>query len=829
MRNLFKFGHKKRFFGLLFWILLVGCTCSIIGVNLHAQAQSNDKQIKQQEQKLMRQYTLPTQPQKAPVVLPKSTIRRRQSSPPQQLKKTTPSTKATSSPKTVTASESTPTSNPKTVTASESIPTSTYNLLFNRSPAVGNAFHLRGDYAEARLGFTRPQNWKLQSAKALVRFQHSPALIPSLSNLTLRVNGTSVASVPLNRQSSEIGNVLFDIPAKLIQDYNQITFVAQQHYSADCKEENPNAPVLWTEILPDSQLIFDYKPQSFPLDFNRYPYPFFDKLSLDANQFAYLQPRSFSDSWLTTAARYSTHLGRLAKFQSLDTRLIKSIDEAKESERLVIIGTPEEQPSLYDLELPFEINDNQVLDGNSNALPPDVGVLMATTTEDSGALILVATGNGPEGVKKAVQFLVQPQDRQLISGQAIIVDTLTSMPSPPSRKWPGYLPQEDNFQLSDLQINGEAIEDITVRGAGAPEIEFDFKALPNDWLERGSYMNLIYSYGPQVNPRTSAVEVLLDDVFIGGTRLTEKEGEIRQKLKIDLPENLVKPDSKIKVAFRLNPKEAALCGQLTDQQLTGTLHADTSFHLNREVSVDLPNLKLLEFGFPFAAPQDLSNTAVVLPESPSKAAVETSLEFAKRLGKLSEADSVKLDVYTTVTLPPEVEQKRHLVGIGVQERFPFPEAFDADGFSLGNAFSRQKEQTNIQALADGQGVIKEIISPDNRNRVLLALTAQSEAGLERVQQLLKLDPWFFQLQGDTVLVNADSNSSPYDQNAYQLESFERATQTRRLEKVGILGKVKRLLQEHWYLLPTGIIAFGLIVYGIVQVYLKRTETLEGSN
>jgi hypothetical protein len=799
---------------LLFWILLLGCTCSIIGVNIHAQAQSNDKQIKQQEQKLMRQYTLPSQPRKAPVVRPKSTIRRRQSSPPQQSKTTSPSSKATRSS--------------KTATATENIPTSTYNLFFNRSPVVGNAFHLRGNYAEARLGFTRPQNWKLQSAKALVRFQHSPALLPSLSNLTVQVNGTSVGSVPLNRQSSKIGNVLFDIPPKLIQDYNQITFVAQQHYSTDCKEEKPNAPVLWTEILPDSKLIFDYKPQSYPIDLSRYPYPFFDKLSLDANQFAYLQPRSFSDSWLTTAARYSTHLGRLAKFQPLDTRLVKNIDEVKASERLIVIGTPEEQPSLLDLELPFEVSGTQVLDGNNNALPPDVGVLMATTTDDSDVPVLVATGNGPEGVKKAVQFLVQPQDRQLTSGQAIIVDTLTSVPTPSSRKWPGYLPQENTFELSNLQINGEPIEDITVRGAGAPEIEFDFKALPDDWLERGSYMNLVYSYGPQVNPRTSAVEVLLDDIFIGGTRLTEKEGEIRQKLKVDLPENLVKPDSKIKVAFRLNPKEAALCGQLTDRQLTGTLHADTSFHLNREVSVDLPNLKLLEFGFPFAAPQDLSNTAIVLPETPSEAAVETSLEFAKRLGRLSEADSVKLDVYTTVTLPPEVEQKRHLVGIGVQERFPFPEVFNADGFSLGNAFSRQKEQTNIQALADAQGVVKQIISPENRDRVLLALTAQTETGLERVQQLLKLDPWFFQLQGDTVLVNADSESSPYDQNAYRLESFEQAAQTRRIEQVGILGKVKRLLQEHWYLLPTGIIAFGLIVYGIVQVYLKRTETLEGS-
>jgi fructose-1,6-bisphosphatase/sedoheptulose 1,7-bisphosphatase-like protein len=56
------------------------------------------------------------------------------------------------------------------------------------------------------------------------------------------------------------------------------------------------------------------------------------------------------------------------------------------------------------------------------ALPDDVGVLMLTTTQEGSVPVLVATGNGPEGVAKAAQFLVQPDTSKLGTGQAILVD-----------------------------------------------------------------------------------------------------------------------------------------------------------------------------------------------------------------------------------------------------------------------------------------------------------------------------------------------------------------------------------------------------------------------
>jgi hypothetical protein len=317
--------------------------------------------------------------------------------------------------------------------------------------------------------------------------------------------------------------------------------------------------------------------------------------------------------------------------------------------------------------------------------------------------------------------------------------------------------------------------------------------------------------------------VSIDGVGIGGKRLTSVDGGTRETLAVNLPEKLIKPNSKIQVSFRLSPRDLEKCGVNTDQQLWGTVHSDTSFQLNRFNSVQLPDLKLLTNGFPFAAPQDLSNTAIVVPDAPSEADVSTLLDVSERLGRLTQANSVKLDVFTSSTLPSSARAQQHLIGIGVREKFPFPEVFKAGSFQLKNLFSRLWNGSQIQTFPDASGVIKEIISPWNRDRVLLALTGQTEASLKNVHHLLNKDLWFYQLRGDTVLIKTNQpDPSPYDKNAYELQVLEQA-ESRRIENTNPLNKASRFFQDNWFFLPTGIVILCILLYGISQLYLKRVE------
>ncbi|MEA5594152.1 cellulose biosynthesis cyclic di-GMP-binding regulatory protein BcsB, partial [Rivularia sp. UHCC 0363] len=555
------------------------------------------------------------------------------------------------------------------------------------------------------------------------------------------------------------------------------------------------------------------------------------------NLINYLQPTKIDPRWLTAASRLQASLGRKTNFRALDTKLVTDIADVKSEEKLVIIGTPNEQPALAEIDLPVAVQGNQILDANQNPVAEDRGVLILTTTK-TGAPVLVATGNGAKGVEKAVQFLLQPDTRKMGAGQVVFVDKVPELTTPGEREWSRYLPKENSFQLSELETQKEEkFKDVTVRGSEALPVEIDFRALPDDRFLRGSSMNLVYSYGPQLNPRTSAVEVLLDGNFIGGQRLSDESGETRKSLKVDLPPKLIKPNSKIEVFFRMNAREpfnTQECRYAPDRQLTGTVHNDTSFDLKRETSATLPNLELLQYGFPFASPQDLSKTTIVVPQNPSQTDVLTLLEFSERLGRLSEASSVELNVYTPNTLSKaeEVKNNTNIVAIGTQENFPLPEVLQkSQGFNLSQSFIRifgdekEKDRAKIQVPQNDQGMIKEIISPWNGNRVVLALTAQTESGLDRVRQVLDNDPWFFQLKEDTVLISSDEkNPNPEDENAYKLDFFNSSSKSRRIDKGNPLSQMSLMLQENWLLLPLGIVGISLFLYGIAQLYLKRINS-----
>jgi cellulose synthase operon protein B len=712
------------------------------------------------------------------------------------------------------------TTQPVTASDKSSTPLSQYIMEFNRSPVVGNRLQLNGIYPETRLGFTRPTHWQVRNVKVLLRFQHSPALLADKSYLTLKVNDTSVGSVPLDTSDAQVSEATFEVPARLIQDFNELSVAAVQQISAECT--NPSDPRLWTEILPDSKVFFNYEPQPVTLDFSRFPYPFIDPLNLDANRLAYLKPTAMTSHWLNEVAQLQTVAGRLSDYKPLSTRLINDTRSVVYNDGIIIIGTPTEQPILQQLSLPFALKNGQWLDGQGKALPADTGLLMLTAIEGKGSPVLVVSGNQPEGLAKAVQALVRSSHRQLGTGQAILVREVADRPALDPRDWPGYLPISNAFELSQLQLpNGQPFpETIAVNGTSTPAIDIPFKALPNDRFIRGSSMTLDYSYSAQVNPRTSAVEVKLDGTTIASKRL-KAGGRRHERFKLDLPGDLIKSDSRLQVQFLLFSRENERCGLVTDDQLWGELHNSTQFNLNRDVFTKLPDLGLFKTGFPLTMPQDLSEAAIAMPNQPTNSELETLLALSERLGRLSRSDAVALTTYRANDIPADLKAQKHWVAIGLRSQFPMPDVFQSQGFDLADNMGRQWQAQQLQALVDNQGVVQTVISPWNPKRVLIAFTAQTDLGMLENRNLLNWDELFYRLQGDTVLINrTQSDPSPYNPGDYQFESLSRAKTT----EIANTTWVKRIffwLQQHWLFVPVGAVLVAMLLYGISQLYLNR--------
>jgi hypothetical protein len=702
--------------------------------------------------------------------------------------------------------------------------TSQYILEYNRSPVVGNRLRLEGVFPETRLGFTRPKHWKISRAQTLVRFQHSPALLPDQSFLTVRVNDTAVGSVALDNPSGQVTEALFEIPPALIQDFNDITLLAEQQTSETCT--NPSDPMLWTEVLPDSKLILDYEPQPIALDFSQYPYPFLDPLAIDPNRLAYFKPNTPSNTWLTQVTQLQAMAGRLVDHRPLSTRLIHSLDGLQYNDGVMIVGTPAEQPILETLDLPFELDSGKWQDGEGQVIPNTVGILMMTALP-AGNPVLVVTGNRPEGVTQATQALVQTPQRQLGTGQAILVQAVPSIPSPEPRDWPGYLPADNDFRLSQLTLwNGDAMpESMMVRGINPEPIQIGFRALPNDRFTRGNTMTLRYSYSPQINPRTSAVEVKLDGTTIAAKRLKARGGN-HERFKLELPSQLLRPDSQLTVQFILHPRDNELCGLVTDDQLWGEIHGDTAFHLNRDISAKTPDLSLFRTGFPLTMPQDLSEAAIAIPDTPTDPELETLLALGERLGRLSKADSIKLVTHRASEISTDLKAQKHWVAIGLRDRFPFPELFQTNSFALNPQMTRQWQESQLQTLIDQQGVIQAVISPWNPERLVLALTSQTETGMAENRNLLQWDQLFYRLAGDTILLNrTQPDPSPFNPGDYNFTVLSRA-KTTQLDQTTWVKHLLFWLQNNWLVVPAGIVLTAMLLYGISQLYLNRDDPSE---
>lgn len=823
-------------------LLGLSCMLLVLWVSGMPSLGQTNRAVEQQEDEVIQQYTLPRTTPPAPTVqpAPRRPAARpspaRPASPAPRPAPAAPVTPATPTPPTAPAVPAPTTPPPETTppeaTPAENTPTpaaglSQYVLQFNRSPVVGNALQMQGILSQARLGFNRPRHWQVESARVNIRFRHSPALYANRSNLTVRFNNRHLGSVPLNRREDEIGNVLFDVPAELIEDFNTVVVDVQQHTSSTCTD--PTDPTLWTEVLPDSQVMLNYRPQAIALDFSNYPYPFLDRLGLDPDRLTYLQPQTLNTIWLTASARYQAAASRASSGRTVQTRLVKDLNQVQAGDRLVIIGTPTEQPALANLALPFGVEGNRVLDGSGTPLPNGVGVLMLTTTADSGVPVLVATGNDDTGVLKAVQALVQPTDQQLLTGQAALVNTVNEVPTPDAMTWPGYLPEgHRRVRLSDLETApGQIFQDVTVNGLPVPPaVTIPLRLLPNEEILRGSTFTLRYSYGPGIDPKRSSVTVMLDGQGIGGERLRSRNGG-SDSVTVEIPPGLVTPTSNLAVQFYTFPDAPISCGELPDQPMWGTVHGSSHLNLNRANVVNLTDLSNLRTGFPFTAPQDLSNLAVVMPNAPSEGDVATLLATAGRLGLLSRGDSAKLGVYTANALPDEARQ-RHLIGIGLRDNFPMPELFQNDGgFSLGEQLSRRQAQTQLQTLPDQAGVIQARVSPWNRERLLLGLTSQTPMGLTEIQQVFRQDALFARLAGDTVIVQRTTeNPSVYNQADYRVVSLNQAS-PQTLDRRSLGARVVTFFQRNWFLLPGGIVVLALLLYGVSQLYLNRFSRPEG--
>ncbi|HEY9685846.1 MAG TPA: cellulose biosynthesis cyclic di-GMP-binding regulatory protein BcsB [Coleofasciculaceae cyanobacterium] len=613
--------------------------------------------------------------------------------------------------------------------------------------------------------FTRPKGWKvLPSSNIRLSFQHGANLLPERSSLNVLVNNRILKSIPLGKDNITPTTISISVPPELLKDNNILSYQVDQHYTYKC--EDPFSEELWTQILPDTALTLNYGWDKVSPDLAQYPFPLLDPLNnYTPTVVGYVVSPSASDQTMEAFGVVAAHLGQQAKWRALKP-YVGDQNALSSGDNLVLVGTPQENPAIGavagGLDLP--LSGNQFNDKNGGTLPADTGVLqLIPNPKNPTRAILVVSGNGPEGVKKAAHVLAQGSLNKVLVGRSAIIKDYNRGAEYPYRAWDGFILQSgDNF--SELGLLTQ-----TARGITALPIFYQIKLMPDIFLpgRRHAKLHTVYSYASQLDASQSKLEVLMNGKAIKSIPLDDKAGKSLAELTIDIPTEEVHTFNDLEYRFHLYPEKYDMCRFVTDVHIWGTVHNNSWVEFPGEVKAALPDVGLInDGGYPFTAYQDMSRTAVVLPEAASRTDLEVMVQLLTRLGRESASrKGIELAAHHVNTLPDNVKKDSNLIVIGQRgQNKLFEELKGKATLLVENKLStlNEDQKTKLAQLnyTPGQGVLEEVLSPWNENRVALLVTGENDTALIHDAQLFSNDDWFKGIkQGNLTVVNDEGPQS----------------------------------------------------------------------
>lgn len=630
---------------------------------------------------------------------------------------------------------------------------------------MGNAegHTLKTIRTERRYHFTKPKGWSVQpSSNVHLVFQHSPALLPERSSLNVLVNERILKTVRLSPENVTPTKVDIAIPPEILKDHNTLTFQVDQHYTNQC--EDPLSAELWTTVLPDTTMKLDYQLLPAKPDLAALPYPIIDSLNTySPAHVAYSVPEGLSPQSLEALSTVLVSIGQAAGWRELQPSVLPT-GSLSSDHHVVLVGTPTENSAINSLSgsLDLPLSGGKFSDKNGSALPDNYGVIqLVANPSRPDHVILVVSGNGPEGVRAAAKTLAQNPSNRLLVGKSAIIKEFQPGPQHPYRAWDGFIQESgDNFAKLGLETQ-------TARGYAPLPILYKLKMMPDLFLPGGRKVHIrtFYSYASQL-PGQSKLEVKLNGKAIKSVNLENPKGETNAVLDFDINSEDFFTYNDLEYQFYLFPNKEDLCRFVTDVHIWGTIHNTTFVELPSEHKTAVPDVGLInDAGFPFTAYQDLSEVAVVFPKSATDGDKDVLVQALTRLGRESQSKrGINIKAALGDNVPGDLKGGNHLLIIGNKARNPILNELNSKSrLIVENKFDQLKTPDGKQAEVSNspdQGIVEEMISPWNDKRVVFLMTGENDTALNHIGYMMMNDKWFSSIEsGNVVVVNADGPKS----------------------------------------------------------------------
>ncbi len=399
------------------------------------------------------------------------------------------------------------------------------------------------------------------------------------------------------------------MPAEMLVHQNELNFEFVGHYTTQC--EDPSSSALWSHV--DTTSTIELAGALLPLqnDLKLLPLPFYDA-SVNLHPIVPIvflaQP---SPKAMQAAGIIASWFGILTDFRPV--RFPVSFGTIPSGNVIVISENSAELPTSFNI---------------SGSSGPTIA--MRPNPSDPYSKLLVVSGDNPDDLVTAAMALTLQRD-VLQGDQMRIANLRAPAPRDPDDA-PRWLSTDKITHLGDIAQTGD------LQGDGAVPIRA-YMRLPPD-LYYGNKRNLSFHMNYRYNgipiSNESSLQVSVNDGYVSSTPMPHTDRASAQlETVIPVPIDNMRPFSNtLMMQFIFLLPKKGRCQDTAPYNLKGAILKDSYLDI-KDIPhwAVLPNLEIFaNAGYPFTRKADLSDTAVVLPDTPGADEIEMYLTMMGHFG-----------------------------------------------------------------------------------------------------------------------------------------------------------------------------------------------------
>jgi cellulose synthase (UDP-forming) len=514
----------------------------------------------------------------------------------------------------------------------------TFDNVFSLSDVgVPETIVLRGVDAYHSVYFSVPQTQLVKTATMTLKFHFSPGLLPMISHLKVSLNGTLFATIPVTTSPTVIGTEANDLsadaklqeqsalvaheqnsalltatltmPAEMLVHDNELTFEFIGHYTLQC--EDPSHSTLWAQVDTTSTLELSGSLLPLPNDLKLLPLPFYDSAVNLHPSVPIVFLSAPSPKALQAAGVVASWFGILTDYRPV--RFPVSYGSLPKGNAVLI--------SENVADLPAELS------MTSTSGPT---IAMRTNPVDPYSKLLVLTGANADELLTAAQVLTLQFDQLAGSEETVTLTNKPKQRAPDDA--PRWLSTDHETDIGQISQQGD------LQGDGSVPVGI-YSRIPPDLYYGGTqnlgfHMDYRYNGIPLANE--SSLQVYMNGAYVSSTPMphTDKASAVLSTI-VPVPVVDMRPFSNsmmMKFIFQIAKK--GHCQDTAPMNLQGAILKESYLDISGIPHwAQMPDLEIFaNAGYPFTRRADLSDTAVVLPDTPQPEEIEMYLTFMGHFG-----------------------------------------------------------------------------------------------------------------------------------------------------------------------------------------------------